>query len=89
MATSATSRSPGARTHEASPGPEPGLLRVRRLGQNDTGQPVGQEDNTSYGTTAAEFLLWEPGPEARRWAAASPPSPPTSARSTTTPPGRP
>ena len=25
--------------------------------QNDTGQPVGQEDNTSYGTTAAEFLL--------------------------------
>ena len=25
--------------------------------QNDTGQPVGQEDNTSYGTTSAEFLL--------------------------------
>ncbi len=25
--------------------------------QNDTGQPVGQEDNTAYGTTSAEFLL--------------------------------
>src|SRR5688500_5259978 len=25
--------------------------------QNDTGQPIGQEDNTSYGTTSAEFLL--------------------------------
>jgi hypothetical protein len=25
--------------------------------QNQTGQPVGQEDNTSYGTTSAEFLL--------------------------------
>src|SRR6478672_8110502 len=25
--------------------------------QNETGQPVGQEDNTAYGTTAAEFLL--------------------------------
>jgi hypothetical protein len=25
--------------------------------QNNTGQPVGQEDNTSYGTTSAEFLL--------------------------------
>jgi hypothetical protein len=24
--------------------------------QNNTGQPVGQEDNTSYGTTSAEFL---------------------------------
>ena len=25
--------------------------------QNDTGQPTGQEDNTAYGTTSAEFLL--------------------------------
>jgi hypothetical protein len=25
--------------------------------QNTTGQPVGQEDNTAYGTTSAEFLL--------------------------------
>jgi hypothetical protein len=25
--------------------------------QNQTGQPTGQEDNTSYGTTSAEFLL--------------------------------
>src|SRR5215207_1573249 len=25
--------------------------------QNDTGQPIGQEDNTAYGTTSAEFLL--------------------------------
>ena len=25
--------------------------------QNETGQPIGQEDNTAYGTTAAEFLL--------------------------------
>jgi hypothetical protein len=25
--------------------------------QNSTGQPVGQEDNTAYGTTSAEFLL--------------------------------
>jgi hypothetical protein len=25
--------------------------------QNETGQPVGQEDNTAYGTTSAEFLL--------------------------------
>jgi hypothetical protein len=25
--------------------------------QNQTGQPVGQEDNTAYGTTSAEFLL--------------------------------
>ena len=37
-----------------------GLLAVSPtalVAQNDTGQPVGQEDNTSYGTTAAEFLL--------------------------------
>ena len=27
------------------------------VAQNDTGQPIGQEDNTSYGTTSAEFLL--------------------------------
>jgi len=27
------------------------------VAQNTTGQPVGQEDNTSYGTTSAEFLL--------------------------------
>jgi hypothetical protein len=27
------------------------------VAQNQTGQPVGQEDNTSYGTTSAEFLL--------------------------------
>jgi hypothetical protein len=27
------------------------------MAQNETGQPVGQEDNTAYGTTAAEFLL--------------------------------
>jgi len=25
--------------------------------QNETGQPIGQEDNTAYGTTSAEFLL--------------------------------
>jgi hypothetical protein len=25
--------------------------------QNETGQPTGQEDNTAYGTTSAEFLL--------------------------------
>ena len=25
--------------------------------QNQTGQPIGQEDNTAYGTTSAEFLL--------------------------------
>ena len=37
-----------------------GLLTALPAGvaaQNDTGQPVGQEDNTSYGTTSAEFLL--------------------------------
>ena len=37
-----------------------GLLAVSPAAlaaQNDTGQPVGQEDNTSYGTTSAEFLL--------------------------------
>jgi hypothetical protein len=27
------------------------------VAQNETGQPIGQEDNTAYGTTAAEFLL--------------------------------
>jgi hypothetical protein len=27
------------------------------VGQNQTGQPVGQEDNTAYGTTSGEFLL--------------------------------
>lgn len=27
------------------------------VAQNETGQPVGQEDNTAYGTTSAEFLL--------------------------------
>jgi hypothetical protein len=27
------------------------------VAQNNTGQPVGQEDNTAYGTTSAEFLL--------------------------------
>ncbi len=37
-----------------------GLLNAVPAGlaaQNTTGQPVGQEDNTSYGTTSAEFLL--------------------------------
>ena len=37
-----------------------GLLAVSPTAlaaQNDTGQPIGQEDNTSYGTTSAEFLL--------------------------------
>jgi hypothetical protein len=37
-----------------------GLLNVLPAGlaaQNQTGQPVGQEDNTAYGTTSAEFLL--------------------------------
>ena len=37
-----------------------GLLNAVPAGlaaQNNTGQPVGQEDNTSYGTTSAEFLL--------------------------------
>jgi hypothetical protein len=37
-----------------------GLLSALPAGaaaQNDTGQPTGQEDNTAYGTTAAEFLL--------------------------------
>jgi hypothetical protein len=37
-----------------------GLLNAVPAGlaaQNDTGQPVGQEDNTSYGTTSGEFLL--------------------------------
>jgi hypothetical protein len=32
-------------------------LPTAAMAQNDTGQPVGQEDNTAYGTTAAEFLL--------------------------------
>ena len=69
-----------------------GLLAVSPTAlaaQNDTGQPVGQEDNTSYGTTSAEFLLLGAGARGAALAAASPPSPPTSARSTTTPPGRP
>ncbi len=37
-----------------------GLLNAVPAGlaaQNSTGQPVGQEDNTSYGTTSGEFLL--------------------------------
>jgi hypothetical protein len=37
-----------------------GLLAVAPaslIAQNQTGQPVGQEDNTAYGTTSAEFLL--------------------------------
>jgi hypothetical protein len=37
-----------------------GLLNVLPAGlaaQNSTGQPVGQENNTAYGTTSAEFLL--------------------------------
>ncbi len=37
-----------------------GLLHAVPAGlvaQNNTGQPVGQEDNTAYGTTSAEFLL--------------------------------
>jgi hypothetical protein len=37
-----------------------GLLNAVPAGlaaQNETGQPVGQEDNTSYGTTSGEFLL--------------------------------
>jgi hypothetical protein len=37
-----------------------GLLNAVPAGlaaQNNTGQPVGQEDNTSYGTTSGEFLL--------------------------------
>jgi hypothetical protein len=37
-----------------------GLLNALPAGlaaQNQTGQPVGQEDNTAYGTTSAEFLL--------------------------------
>ena len=33
------------------------LWPVRGMAQNDTGQPTGQEDNTAYGTTSAEFLL--------------------------------
>ena len=32
-------------------------LPAMAAAQNQTGQPVGQEDNTSYGTTSAEFLL--------------------------------
>ncbi len=32
-------------------------LPTAAMAQNDTGQPTGQEDNTAYGTTAAEFLL--------------------------------
>jgi hypothetical protein len=32
-------------------------LPATLVAQNDTGQPIGQEDNTSYGTTSAEFLL--------------------------------
>jgi hypothetical protein len=37
-----------------------GLLNALPVGlaaQNNTGQPVGQENNTAYGTTSAEFLL--------------------------------
>ena len=37
-----------------------GLLNALPAGlaaQNNTGQPVGQENNTAYGTTSAEFLL--------------------------------
>jgi hypothetical protein len=30
---------------------------VRLMAQNTTGQPIGQEDNTAFGTTSAEFLL--------------------------------
>jgi Uncharacterised protein family (UPF0164) len=33
------------------------LLPAPAVAQNDTGQPTGQEDNTAYGTTSAEFLL--------------------------------
>ncbi len=32
-------------------------LPAAATAQNETGQPVGQEDNTAYGTTSAEFLL--------------------------------
>ena len=45
-----------------------GLLAVSPtalVAQNDTGQPVGQEDNTSYGTTSAEFLLLGAGARGR------------------------
>jgi hypothetical protein len=34
-----------------------GLCPAGVAAQNQTGQPVGQEDNTAYGTTSAEFLL--------------------------------
>ena len=34
-----------------------GAFPAAAVAQNDTGQPVGQEDNTAYGTTSAEFLL--------------------------------
>ena len=34
-----------------------GALPAGLAAQNQTGQPVGQEDNTAYGTTSAEFLL--------------------------------
>jgi hypothetical protein len=34
-----------------------GAFPAAAAAQNETGQPVGQEDNTAYGTTAAEFLL--------------------------------
>jgi hypothetical protein len=33
------------------------LLPAPGAAQNETGQPTGQEDNTAYGTTSAEFLL--------------------------------
>ena len=32
-------------------------LPAAAAAQNQTGQPVGQEDNTAYGSTSAEFLL--------------------------------
>jgi hypothetical protein len=34
-----------------------GAFPAGAAAQNDTGQPIGQEDNTAYGTTSAEFLL--------------------------------
>ena len=34
-----------------------GAFPAAAAAQNETGQPVGQEDNTAYGTTSAEFLL--------------------------------
>ena len=67
-----------------------GLLSAQPvLAQNDTGQPIGQEDNTSYGTTSAEFLLLGAGARGTALGGSFAAIATDSARCTTIPPARP